>query len=70
MELVGNEDVEARSYEGFSFVAVHGWFNLPDKFPGGCGQALVLMGAYLQEQNMVTKSRMKSQTVICQCGFV
>ena len=29
---------------------VEGWFNLPDKFPGGCGQALVLMGAYLQEQ--------------------
>lgn len=20
---------------------VEGWFNLPDKFPGGCGQALV-----------------------------
>lgn len=29
---------------------VEGWFNLPDKFPGGCGEALVLMGAYLQEQ--------------------
>ena len=31
-------------------VHVEGWFNLPDKFPGGCGEALVLMGAYLQEQ--------------------
>lgn len=29
---------------------VEGWFNLPDKFSGGCGQALVLMGVYLQEQ--------------------
>lgn len=29
---------------------VEGWFNLPDKFPGGCGEALVLMRAYLQEQ--------------------
>lgn len=26
---------------------VEGWFNLPDKFPGGCGEALVLMGAWI-----------------------
>ena len=32
---------------------VEGWFNLPDKFPGGCGEALVLMGAYLQTNEYV-----------------
>lgn len=29
---------------------IDGWFNLPDTFHGTCGQALVLMGAYMQDQ--------------------
>ena len=40
---------------------VEGWFNLPDKFPGGCGQALVLMGAYLQEQKRKGNVEIKNE---------